>query len=59
MKQEGNVLEIQVADLREEIESLRESNLNTAYRIRILEEEFEIGSDHLMVIKMSTVMKRR
>ena len=33
------------ADLKEEIESQRESNLNTAYRIQILEEELENISD--------------
>ena len=46
MKQEGKVLTKNVADLKEEIDSLRESNLNTAYRIRLLEEDFENVSEN-------------
>ena len=45
MKQEINVLTKNVAELREDVEILRESNIETAYKITLLEEEFESDYD--------------
>ena len=45
MKQERNVLTKHVAELREEVEILREKNIETAYKIVLLEEEFESDYD--------------